>query len=60
MIAYALALLLAAGPAGAGADEHLLVGAQHFIQPNVAHLQRHFVLRRPGAEEGGFAKARGS
>lgn len=30
MIATALALFLAAGPAGAGADEHLLAGAQRF------------------------------
>jgi len=30
VIAHALALLLAAGPASAGADEHLLAGAQRF------------------------------
>jgi hypothetical protein len=30
VIAQALALLLAAGPSSAGADEHLLVGAQRF------------------------------
>jgi hypothetical protein len=30
VIAHALALLLAAAPAGAGADEHLLAGAQRF------------------------------